>query len=90
MGDTTSGTPTMEEISRSMWSIEAELREIHGDPVYDGDDKTVFADSTGHELNEIAKEEEVDRSELSEWMHEQARDVDYDWSASDPVVILRD
>lgn len=77
--------------SRELTEIEAELRDVHGEPVAEYPSLTVFGDSKGHELQEIANEiDGVDRGEISEWMHDQASDVDYDWSHADPVVVLRD
>lgn len=50
----------------------------------------VFADTKGHELNEWADALEMSRSELSETMHDLARELsDYDWSVSDPVVVAK-
>ena len=68
---------------------------LHGEPVHVGLDRVVFRDAHGHELSEWADVLGVTRSELSERMHELARDVygrgEADgvgdpWSASDPVV----
>lgn len=84
------------DASRALIEIEDELEEAHGEPVTELPSMRVYADSHGHELNEITKWMndvygiEVDRSDVSEWMHEQARGVDYDWSVSDPVVVLTD
>jgi len=50
----------------------------------------VFADTHGYELNEWADDIGVSRDDVSAWMHEQAKGVDYSWSTSDPVVLLRD
>lgn len=61
--------------------------DLHGEPVHVGSDRVVFSDQHGHELNEWADALEADRDELSERMHELAREVsDYNWSTSDPVV----
>lgn len=68
----------------------AEYEDIHGAPVHEDDEKAVFADGKGHEINEWASAVGVERSEVAEWMHEQAADVDYNWVSSDPVVLLKE
>lgn len=88
------------QAARELTDIEADLRDAHGEPVHEGEDMTVFADEHGHELDEIAADiDGVSRSEVSEWMHEQARGVygrdEADgsgdpWSVADPVVVLHD
>jgi len=69
--------------------------DLHGEPVHVGPDRVVFRDEHGHGLNEWADVLNVSRSELSERMHELAREVygrdqadgvGDPWSASDPVV----
>jgi len=50
----------------------------------------VFADTHGYELDECADKIGLDRETVSDWMHDQASGVDYSWSASDPLVLLRD
>lgn len=69
-----------------------DYRDQHGEPVYAGDDRVVFRDEHGYELNEWADALGIDRSELSQRMHQLAREV-YDgegvgdpWSVTDPVV----
>jgi len=68
----------------------AEYEDIHGEPVHEDDEKAVFADAKGHELNDWADEIDTDRSEVAEWMHDRADDVEYNWVSSDPVVLLKD
>lgn len=68
----------------------------YGEPVYEDEDRVVFADDELHELNEWADDWlDLDRSELSERMHELAREVygrdESDgtgdpWGAVDPIV----
>lgn len=61
--------------------------DTHAEVVYEDSEVVVVADHTGHELNEWANDYDVDRSQLSEWMHKAARGLcEYDWSVSDPVV----
>lgn len=67
----------------------AEYQDIHGEPVHEDDEKAVFADGKGRELNEWASDIGVERSDVAEWMHEQADRVDYHWVSSDPVVLLK-
>jgi hypothetical protein len=51
----------------------------------------VFADGSGHELNEIAQRHGVDRDALSRRMHDEARSrTDHNWSVVDPVVVLKE
>lgn len=73
--------------------------DLHGEPVHVGSDRVVFADDHGHELSEWADAIGLDRDQLSEKMHDLAREVygreqasgDGDpWSASDPVVFDAD
>lgn len=79
------------DASRNLTEIEAGLRDVHGEPVAELPSMRIYADGHGHELNEIAAEiDGVGRSEVSEWMHEQARGADYDWSHVGPVVVLTD
>lgn len=64
--------------------------------MYEGADRVVFADERNHELNEWADDWlDVTRSELSERMHELAREVygrdeaqgtGDPWSVADPIV----
>ena len=62
----------------------------HLEIVEETDDRVVFADTKGYELNEWANALGMDRSELSRAMREQAREVsDYSWSTSDPVVLAK-
>jgi len=81
---------TIAQTARKLTEIEPELRSVHGEPVAELPSMTVYADIYGHELNEIADDADIDRGELSEWMHEQARDLDYNWGHSDPIVVLHD
>ncbi len=84
-------TDKIEEISRDTYANYLdEYYDIHGDPVHEDDEKIVFADKVGHELGELANEIGVERSQVAEWMHEKADDVDYNWVASDPVVLLKE
>ena len=71
------------------------MREAHGAPLVETRSLILFRDGTGHELNEFAADMDVSRGELSEAMHELAREV-YDdgnpgdeWSATDPVVLAK-
>lgn len=70
-----------------------ELRSDHNDHlevVAETDDRVVFVDYKRHELKTWAEDMSIDLQDLSEAMHEQAREVsDYDWSASDPLVIAK-
>jgi len=59
------------------------------------DEYILLADENGHELNEIADANGVDRGELSREMHAEARRV-YEgdgagdpWSVADPVIIYK-
>lgn len=82
-------TETMKtQMAENFDEFEAEYREEdHWTVVYEDDQVVVVADHTGHELNEYAKEFDVSRRELSEIMHDLARDLcDHNWSASDPIV----
>jgi hypothetical protein len=81
---------TIAQTARELSEIESEMREVHGEPVAELPSMTVYADSHGHELNEIADDADIGRNELSEWMHEQARGLDYNWGYSDPIVVLHD
>ncbi len=67
----------------------AEYRDIHGEPVHEDDEKAIYADEKGYELNEWAADLDLDRGEVAEWMHDHADDADYSWAASDPVVLLK-
>lgn len=84
------------QAARELAEIEDELRDVHGDPVAELPSMTVYADSHGHELSEIAEYHndqhgtDLTRGDVSEWMHEQSRGVDYSWSVDDPVVVLHD
>lgn len=69
----------------------------HGQEIrHEDGDCVIFADGSGHELNEIANIVGVDRSALSRRMHEEARkryddgNAGDEWSVADPVVILKD
>lgn len=71
------------------------MRDAHGAPLVETRTLILFRDETGHELNEFAADMDVSRSELSESMHDLARDI-YDdgnpgdeWSVTDPVVIAK-
>lgn len=75
--------------------------DYHGQPVHVGPDRVVFADRHGQELNEWAGEEalNMDRDDLSQRMHELAREVygrreaggqGDPWSVRDPVVFDAD
>lgn len=87
----------MAEESFGLNNILDELRDVHGDPVAENENMIVFADTDGHELNEIATHTDgVDREDVSMWMHEMARklhDRDHTggdaWSVADPVVVLK-
>lgn len=89
-------TDEIAQAARELTEITDELRDAHGETVAELDSMTVFADSTGHELSEIAEHHnhehgtDLSRGEVSEWMHEQARGIDYSWSVSDPIVVLHD
>jgi hypothetical protein len=78
------------EMAQHFDDFEHEYREdphTDAEVVYEDDQVVVVADHTGQELNEWATDLEIDRSELSEMMHQLARQVcDHDWSVSDPVV----
>lgn len=78
------------KIKMAKWFAEerAEYEDSEGYTiVFEDDDCVIVADHTGHELNEWCDEFDLDRSELSAWMHEQARSLcGYDWSASDPII----
>jgi len=84
------------QAARELAEIEDELRDNHGEPVAEFPSMTVYADSHGHELAEIAEYHndehgtDLSRSDVSEWMHEQARGVDYSWEVDDPVIVLHD
>lgn len=77
------------------------FRATYGDPdskqeiVAETDEFLLLRDTTGHELNEIAEINDVDRSKLSRRMHEEARKRYHsdqpgdEWSVTDPVVILK-
>jgi len=68
----------------------------HDDPVYVGEDRVIFRDDHGHELNEWASALDVERGDLSATMHELAREVYQPdepgdpWSGADPVVFDAD
>ena len=71
-----------------------ELREAH-EIREENDEFVLFADGTGHELNEFAEANGVDRSALSARMHADARER-YDgdgagdpWSVVDPVIVYK-
>jgi hypothetical protein len=71
-----------------------ELREAH-EVREDNDEFVLFADATGHELNEFAKENGVDRGALSARMHEDAR-ARYEgdgagdpWGVADPIIVYK-
>jgi len=83
--------------AQNLTEIESELRDAHGAPVVETRSVIIFRDETGHELNEIADHEGIDRGDLSEWMHTEARKHhDRDrlggdaWSVSDAIVVLKD
>ena len=83
------------EMANHFEEMEADYRDddmsyANNEVVYEDDDVVVVADHSGHELNEWAKDLDLDRSELSSYMHELAKQkCGYDWSASDPVVFDR-
>jgi len=98
MGSTTHNGLTQSEIDQlaEMFDdYEAEFREAH-EVKHEDDELIVFSDTTGHELNDIAEAEGIDRDRLSHHMHEQARRF-YDrdrtggdaWSVADPVVFRK-
>lgn len=72
----------------------AEFREAH-EVWAETDEFVLFADETGHELNEIAEANGVDRSELSARMHAEARQrysgdgTGDPWSVADPVIVYK-
>jgi hypothetical protein len=82
--------------ARELTEVVDELREAHGEAVAEFPSMTVFADTTGHELAEIAEVHndrhgtDLSRSDVASWMHRQAKGVDRTWSVSDPVVVLHD
>jgi hypothetical protein len=71
-----------------------ELREAH-EVREETDEYVLFADSTGHELNEIAEANGVDRSDLSARMHADAREryegdgIGDPWSVDDPIIVYK-
>ena len=83
--------------AQNLAEIEQDLRDVHGPPVVETDSVIIFADDTGHELNEIAEYEGLSRGDVSEWMHTEAR-KHHDrarcggdaWSVSDPIVVLKE
>ena len=88
----------MAEESFNLNEILDELRDVHGEPVAENENMLVFADTDGHELQEIANysEHDIGRGDVSEWMHKMARKLhDRDWtggdawSVADPVVVLK-
>ena len=84
------------QASRELADIEDELQDVHGEPVAELPSMTVYADTHGHELREMAQYHndehgtDLTYSDVAEWMHEQARGIDYSWTAADPVVVLHD
>jgi hypothetical protein len=73
--------------------------DLHDEPVHVGPDRVVFRDEHGHELSEWADVLGVSRSELSERMHDLAREVygrdeargsGDPWSTANPVVFDAD
>jgi hypothetical protein len=63
----------------------------HGHVVAETEDSLVYADHAGYELGEWADDLDMDARRLSERMHELARDLtEYDWCASDPVVLAKE
>lgn len=99
VGDDGDDGPLSDAQKREMFEwFESNEYEYREDPhtdatvVYEDADHVVVADTSGHELNEWADDFGIDRSELSAWMHDRARDI-YDaagvgdpWSVADPVV----
>ena len=92
----------MSELTDAEWSdVQDDLRSgidvmqtVYGDEdnkneiVEETDEYAVFADASGHELNELAARVGVDRSALSHRMHDEARSlVDYNWGVVDPIVV---
>lgn len=96
MTEHTTTQKNVAQAARELTEIEDDIRDVHGDPVAELPSMTIYADEHGHELKEIAKAHndkhgtDLSRSDVSEWMHEQARGVDYNWGYSDPVVVLHD
>lgn len=87
----------MTEEAHNLLKIEDEMRDVHGEPVFEDENVIIFSDSSGHELGEIADHTDgVSRDDVSGWMHEIARQY-YDrtssggdaWSVNDPVVLLK-
>lgn len=91
--------------ARELADIEDGLRDVHGPPVVETRTLLVFADEEGNEHEEIAKFHndehgtDVSRSDVSEWMHEKAREVygreqtktgGDPWAVADPVVVLKE
>jgi len=71
-----------------------ELREEH-EVRAENDEFVLFADGGGHELNEFAEANGVNRAALSERMHSDARER-YDgdcagdpWSVVDPIIVYK-
>lgn len=66
--------------------------DLHGEPVHVDAERVIFRDEHGHELDEWADALDVSRSDLSERMHELARESYHSdeagdpWSVADPVV----
>jgi len=59
--------------------------------VEETDEYLLVRDASGHELNEIAKANDVDRDALSRRMHEEAKRQGHDsWSVTDPVIIYKE
>lgn len=73
-----------------------EYIDLHGEPVHVGPNRVIFHDSHGQELNEWSDALALERSELSERMHELAREAYHPdepgdpWSVADPVVFDAD
>jgi len=81
----------IERLNEMFAELESEFREAH-EVRLETDSLIVLADHNGHEYNEIADQEDIDRSALSEHMHTRARTV-YDgdgsgdpWGVAYPLV----
>lgn len=71
------------------------MADVHGEPVAETSERVIYADTSGHSLNEWADALGVNRTELSEKMHELAREHHSrddtahggdPWSVADPIV----
>lgn len=86
----------VKQAARELRWLEDVLREVHGEPVFEGEHMTVFADEKGSELPDIAEFHndlhgtDLSREDVAEVMHHLASGVDYWWAVLDPVVVLHD